>query len=68
MFLQVMADDNDIEGMIWEGSAGNIFDMYANGPVQYPRFQLTGRPIGFRVWMGISGGVDQPILMSVITN
>ncbi len=31
MFVQIYADDNDVEGFIWEGNFGTEWVMRANG-------------------------------------
>lgn len=51
MFSTIFADSNDMEGLIFEGNGGTTWTMRANGKTNQ-RFQLEGRPIGFRVWMG----------------
>ena len=68
MFLQVFADDNDVEGVVWEGNQGTEWISRANGNIALPKEQMQGRPIGFRVWMGKGGKDNQPLLMAVVYN
>ena len=68
MRLQVLADENDVEGVKWWGNEGNVWVSHANGGLSSPIHQMGGRPIGFRVWMGVGGLPNQPILMSVVYN
>ena len=52
--MTIYADSNDVEGLVFEGNGGSVWTMRANGATN-SRFQLEGRPIGFRVWMGRGG-------------
>lgn len=67
MFVTIFADDNDVEGFIWEGYSGTTWTMRANGE-ENERRQMGGRPIGFRVAIGEGGLDEQPLIVYIIYN
>lgn len=68
MFLTVYSDINDSEGFVFEGYTGTQYEFRANGNDASPIERLGGRPIGFRVWMGTGGQLNQPLLIAIVYN
>ena len=52
MYLSIYSDSNDVEGIVWWGHLGTEWISRANGDSFSPKEQVSGRPIGFRVWLG----------------
>lgn len=57
MFVSIYSDINDAEGIIFESWKGTEYAYRANGQELSDRARLGGRPIGFRVKLGL-GGTD----------
>ena len=55
MYITVLSDSNDVEGLIFEGDKGTLWTMWANGDKNIARFQMKGRPLGFGIYMGQGG-------------
>ena len=53
-YLQLYSDSNDVEGMIWTGHLGTVWEFVGDGNDKLPAEQMGGRPIGFKIYMGKS--------------
>lgn len=58
MFGQLYTDTNDIEGIVFWDLNNVEYKMRADGTSPSPKFQFSGRPIGFKVWEGKGGVVN----------
>ena len=67
IWLQYLYDNQDIEGMKWWGHLGTDWTSNANAKNR-KLFDIPGRPIGFRTWIGQGGADNIPIFVSVIYN
>lgn len=68
MYFTVYFDENDAEGIVFEGYKGTEWSFRANGNISSPKERLGGRPIGFRVWQGLGGIPQQPLLIAIVYN
>lgn len=68
MYVTIYSDENDAEGIVFEGYLGTEYSYRANGKEFSPKERLGGRPIGFRVWQGDGAIANQPLLLSIVYN